>query len=180
MKTIKIEYDNDSESPFEWGQYSFLSFHNNMRNINNESTEQIDIEDLGIKEVFKKINKDNIFIPMYLFDHSGWTVSSAPFSCSWDSGMAGLLYISKERIRKEFSWKKITTKRKNEIKKYLEGFIETLDSFYTSSVYSYRIINEYDDVIDSCYGYYDREHCIEDAKHTLKENEEYILNDETT
>ena len=32
-------------------------------------------------------------LPLYLFDHSGITLSTTPFSCPWDSGQVGVIYV---------------------------------------------------------------------------------------
>lgn len=41
--------------------------------------------------------KDRVFyLTVFMYDHSGVTVSSSPFSCPWDSGQLGYLWISAE------------------------------------------------------------------------------------
>ena len=54
--------------------------------------------------------KDIIVLPVYLYDHSGISLSTAPFSCSWDSGQVGYIYELKSNIRKEFNVQKIDAK----------------------------------------------------------------------
>lgn len=43
--------------------------------------------------------KDTFFLPVYMYDHGGITISTSPFSCRWDSGKVGFIYTTKERIR---------------------------------------------------------------------------------
>ena len=37
-----------------------------------------------------------VILPLYLYDHSGITMSTGPFSCPWDSGQVGWIYASKK------------------------------------------------------------------------------------
>src|SRR3989304_5726596 len=45
-------------------------------------------------EEFLKWAKENkiIFLPLYLYDHGGITMSTGAFSCPWDSGQVGFIY----------------------------------------------------------------------------------------
>jgi hypothetical protein len=36
----------------------------------------------------------NVILPLYLYDHSGITMSCGPFSCPWDSGQVGIIKCS--------------------------------------------------------------------------------------
>ena len=41
-------------------------------------------------------------LPLYLYDHSGITMSISPFSCPWDSGQVGWIYCTPDAISKNF------------------------------------------------------------------------------
>jgi len=47
------------------------------------------------------------YFPIYLYDHSGLTISTQPFNDRWDSGLLGYIYVTKERVRKEYGVKRI-------------------------------------------------------------------------
>ncbi len=98
-----------------------------------------------IKEIAN--DKDNLVLPLYLYDHSGITISTKPFSCRWDSGQVGIIYISYSDIEKN----KITEKQAIEI---MNGEVETYDNYLTGNVYGYEVIDKNDKDIDSCWGYY--------------------------
>ena len=40
-----------------------------------------------------------VILPLYLYDHSGITISTRPFSCEWDSGQVGFIYTTKEILK---------------------------------------------------------------------------------
>jgi len=114
------------------------------------------------KEVMNKLSKlaheRNIILPIYLYDHSGITMSTGRFSCPWDSGQVGWIYVSKEDVRKEYKWKNLTKERIATIEKYLEGEVETYDQFLTGEVYGWKVV----ETGESVWGYYGDEG-IEDA-----------------
>ena len=91
---------------------------------------------------------------LYLYDHSGITISTSPFSCPWDSGQVGYIYVSKEKVRKEYGIKRITEEWKNKILSYLDGEVETFDQYLRGDVYSFTIEDDNGDVINSCGGFY--------------------------
>ena len=80
------------------------------------------------------IKKENaaVILPLYLYDHSGLTISTTPFSCSWDSGQIGFIYASREKLLDEYNAKYVTHALKvkaagklrlevNAYDKYLQG-----------------------------------------------------------
>ena len=60
---------------------------------------------------------DNVVLPVYMYDHSGITINTTGFSCPWDSGMVGIIYVSKEKIREKFNIKRISSKLIEKVKK---------------------------------------------------------------
>lgn len=77
-------------------------------------------------------------LPLYLYDHSGITMSTSSFSCRWDSGQVGFIYVTKEKLRKEYRWKKITKRRKEKIYCYLKNEVKTYDDYLTGQVFGYK------------------------------------------
>ena len=93
---------------------------------------------------------------LYLYDHSGLTISSGPFSCRWDSGWFGIVAVSIEKAKKEFGWKVLTRARRRKIEGYLQGEIDTYDNYLRGEVYGFQITpaGDKDDVLESCWGYF--------------------------
>jgi len=97
-------------------------------------------------------NSKAIYLPLYLYDHSGLTMSTGPFSCPWDSGQVGWIYASPESVRKEFG-KRITKQIKEKVLKILEAEVAEYDSYLKGEVYGYQVKNEDGEEIDSCWGF---------------------------
>ena len=79
--------------------------------------------------------RGGVVLELYMYDHSGITISTSPFSCPWDSGKIGFIFVDAEKIRKEYGWKRITKARREKIEAYLESEVKTYDDYVTGNVY---------------------------------------------
>lgn len=119
--------------------------------------------DEKIKELIQStIDKHYITLPLYLYDHSGITISTSPFSCPWDSGQVGIIYITKKKIVEEYGWKKLGKNKRKKIIEYLVNEVECYDQYLTGDVYGFRAIELDEDgdeleELDSCWGYFGRD-----------------------
>ena len=66
-------------------------------------------------------------------------MSTGRFSCPWDSGQVGFIYVSREKVRKEYGWKVITKEREERIYEILRGEVEVYDQYLTGQVYGYIV-----------------------------------------
>ena len=149
--------------------------------------------DLGDKhnfdspEDFQEYIKNNkcVVLPLFLYDHSGITMSTRSFSCPWDSGQVGYIYLTYKEIRKEMARPKnkngqlnpdlktikhITKKDIERAKALLESEVKVYDSYLRGEVFGWVISNEIEDHIDSCWGYYgtgEIEHMVSEAKNAI-------------
>lgn len=149
-KRLEIYVDPCPDSPRNWDNLGTMYFFHRRYTA--------DKHNLSVEEgKALEANPDYISLPIYMFDHSGQTISTTPFSCPWDSGKIGFIAVSKEKVRKEYNWKVITKKRKEKIKKYLEGEVETYDTYLQGEVYGYKLF-ENEVKIDSCWGFFGSDH----------------------
>ena len=111
---------------------------------------------------FLEKNKHNIIaLPLYLYDHSGLTMSTGTFACDaagWDTSHVGIIYITKEKARSEYG--RLTKATVARIEGYLKAEVETYDALLTGSCYGYQILDkDGNEVADgSCWGYYGYDH----------------------
>jgi len=163
--TINIYPDHDAESPREWDNLgTMLCFH--KRYVLGDKHDLKSDEFYGWEDVEYYIEHEldaAVILPLYIYDHGGVTISTTPFSCPWDSGQVGFIYISKEKIRKEFGIKKITQKVKERMTNLLLSEVKTYDMFLTGQVYGYEI----EGTGDSCWGFYGEKEAIEQAKEAV-------------
>ena len=90
------------------------------------------------KHLYKKEDAA-IVLPLYLYDHSGITISTGSFSCRFDSGQIGFIYISRAKILKEYGRKIVTKALKEKVTTYLEGEVKTYDQYLTGEVYGFIV-----------------------------------------
>jgi len=95
-----------------------------------------------------------IALPLYIYDHSGVTMATTPFGCRWDSSKVGYIYLSKEKAREEYGWKKITKARREKLLSYLEAEVKEFDQYITGDVYRFKVEDEDGEEVDSCGGFY--------------------------
>jgi len=169
--TIVIQQDDEPENPREYDNLgTMICFHNHYtlgddHKYNSpdhffhcesglyEYEETIYLTDKQLEQCRTVVDKKSVILPLYLYDHSGITMRTSSFDCSWDSGQVGYIIVALEDIRKEYSWKSVTQKRREEIEKHLTSEVETYDHFLTGSVYGFTITKDEEEV-DSCYGFF--------------------------
>jgi len=119
-------------------------------------------------------NKDVVRLPLYLYDHSGITMNTTGFTCPWDSGQVGYIYVTKEKIREEFNAKRITKKLIEKAKNILLAEVTEYDNYLVGNVFGYRIIEvdkDGDEVneVEACWGFIgDEEYCRKEGEEALK------------
>lgn len=117
-----------------------------------------------------------VVLPLYLYDHSGITMSTTSFNDRWDSGQIGWIYTDKKTILSQCG--KFQNDKGNLIKiternwkeaayQNLKEEVKIYDMYLQGQAYGI-IIEEYNsdlkefDEIDSCWGFYDDSYNEED------------------
>ena len=96
-----------------------------------------------------------IAIPVFMYDHSGLCINTTGFSCPWDSGQVGYIYISKEKVRREYSCKRISKKLKKMIREMLCSEVDLYNDYLSGNVYGFTLTDkENAEEIDSSCGFY--------------------------
>jgi hypothetical protein len=103
-------------------------------------------------KAWRKIRKEYIFLPVYKYEHSGVIYRTTPFSCKWDSGIAGFIFASKEKVREEFGYVNISKKLRKEVERHLEEEVRVFSEAVGGSVYAYEILDpDGESVLDGDY-----------------------------
>jgi len=117
-----------------------------------------------------------VILPVYLFDHSGITISTSPFQCPWDSGQVGYIYASLDDAKqnwligssgdwdttyKDHNGEQVTIREGT--RRHLQVEIETYDQYIRGDVYGF-VVEECEpceccghlewEHVDSCSGFY--------------------------
>ena len=175
---IEIHQDEFPESPREWDNLGkMVCFHGRYDLGDKHDYDHNDYN--GWEEMKNAIIKEEdvcVILPLYLYDHSGITMSTSPFSCQWDSGQVGWIFVSKKDVRKEYGVKRIDQKLIDKVTEVLVGEVKTYNMYLMGDVYGYKIYevstcskgHEHKEELDSCWGYYGNEDCMGEAEGIVK------------
>lgn len=151
-KALKLIYDRDSESPREWDNLGKLVGAHGSYNFFDETAKNTDRYGSWKEWADNEIPKGSVVLPVYMYDHSGITISTNAFNCRWDSGQVGWIYATREAIRENFGVQRVTKKQREQTEKQLIAEIKTLDDYLTGNVYGY-VYEEDGEQVESCWGY---------------------------
>lgn len=176
---LELKY-NRSEQIWElWGYYYLFPFQSpkDVQFAVIESNNPVDyliddiIEAMSQKDKWKLLERhaNIIYLPLYLYDHSGITMNTSGFSCKWDSGQVGYIYTDKNTILKTVgafenengNYIKVNEKNwKRAAYKDMEDEVHTYDMYLTGEVYGLiveELVDEENDEwieTDSCWDFY--------------------------
>lgn len=181
---IEIYSDDDATDPREWDNLGIMACFHNQYTLGDYKLVKDEYSGLrsnnfsGWQEMSEYIIKElnaYVILPLYMYDHSGITISTGKFSCPWDSGQIGFIFVTKEAVKKE--WGKLGRWTRRKVTRMLKNEVKTYDDFVTGAVYGYQIKDkdgeELDgpDIMDSCWGFYGYKYeengLLEDARSNI-------------
>jgi hypothetical protein len=151
-RRITVSIDEDPFNPREDENLGITAFFHKRYNIGDTIHNGEDP-----KEVQKWVTtSDEIFVwlPVYIYDHSGITISTHPFPCPWDSGLLGYIYATKERVLKAYG--NLSEDTKELVKNVLIEEVNAIDR-YLNYTYYCVFVEENGEVVDQCCGLEDLE-----------------------
>jgi hypothetical protein len=154
---LKIVQDNDMESPRKWDNLCVMAaFHRRYRlGDEDHGYNHHDYNDWEeMKAAIMKNEDVAVIVPLYLYDHSGISISTSSFDCRWDSGQIGFAWVSKEAARKNWDIKRVTQKIIEQCSKILEAEIKIYDQYLTGDIYGFKLLDSEGEEVDSCWGFY--------------------------
>lgn len=169
MNTISVEQSDYPESPRTMCDHlgTMICFHRRYS--------LGDKHDLSLTQAaMLESSKDIVSLPLYLYDHSGITISHTPFSCHWDSGRVGFIYVTKENIRKEYNVKAVTKNIKDKVIQVLIGEIKEYNQYLTGDVWDVVERDADGNVVNSLSCIYGRNYAEEEASYLREVLEESI------
>jgi hypothetical protein len=102
--------------------------------------------------------KDIVYLPLYLYDHSGITMhyeATYPYNDRWDAGMVGYMYMTMAAIRENWGIKRVTKKWRQKALDFMKAEIEIYDQYIRGEVYGYTVVcKKCWEIIDSTWGFF--------------------------
>lgn len=139
---LTVQTDTEPTNPREWDHVTHMVCAHDRYTLGDENARSFPLHrdwELYLKEVILDgVEEDDVVaLPLYLYDHSGITMSTTPFSSRWDSGQVGWIYAHKDDLMdipgvyedNHFNEDKAYDILKEDVKEY--------DQYLTGSVYGY-------------------------------------------
>ncbi len=110
-------------------------------------------------------------LPLYLYAHSGLTMSTTPFSCHWDNGQVGVIFCTEAKRKAEkYTHEQALAQLQEEVKTYSQ--------YLQGDIWGYVIKDKDGEEIDSLWGMYGETYALEQAREYIDQLEEDSKEDE--
>ena len=152
-RTLKIHQDTHGCNPRTDDNLGQIVSWSSKYNLGEENLNPRDYKSLQDVQN-KNLTKNDIYLPVYMMDHSGISIRTTPYQCRFDSSQVGIIKVSKEKIRQEYGCKKVTKKILEIVNRVLQAEIETYNQYLTGDIYSFTVEDEDGEVLDSCAGFF--------------------------
>ena len=174
---LKIEQDTDPLNPrTDWDNTgTMVCFHKKyeLGDKTDYRTEDYDSWD-ELKQGIIENEGEVVILPLYLYDHSGITISTSPFDCRWDSGQVGWVFIHEKQLNsmcgKDFE------RGEEKLNLIMDGEVKTYDEYLTGDVYKYEVYeietcdkgHEHKVLLESCGSYYNEGDCRDEGESVIQ------------
>lgn len=116
------------------------------------------LEEISLKEIVMLSKGKIIALPLYIYDHSGVTISTVRNSDPWDTSYAGVIWTTLEKVKETGIIPTGEETLENCAKDTLNAEVRMYDQYLTGDVYGYIVETlsengEWEES-DSCYDYY--------------------------
>lgn len=154
---IAILPDSEVESPREWENVGNMICFHGRYNLGDEHDFK---EPDDLHRHLKKIERSGgIYLPLYLYDHSGLAMSTESWvgraqHAEWDSGQVGYIYATGDDIRECFMCKRISKNIRERAYSLLRSEVRDYSRYLEGDVYGYVITTEDSEDVDSCWEIY--------------------------
>jgi hypothetical protein len=145
---LRIEFDYSEGDSRSWDNLTrMVCFYNGYNLGDKHSYNKNDYNSFEeLKEAIEENENVLVIKPLYLYNHSGLTISTEPFNCHFDSGQIGWVYVTKET-------QELTGAPMDSLEEQLIGEVKTYDQELRNDVYSFTCFKN-GEVADSCGGFY--------------------------
>lgn len=180
--TIHVEYSHYPDNPREWSNLGIMACAHPRYDLGDEDGARALVEAVRSSRDYRPSwdrdtdwghlpdvhyralqCRDIILLPLYLYDHSGITMNTTGFTCPWDSGMVGCIFITRAKVCEEYGVKRVSRKLRAKVEGLLRAEVDVYDAYLRGEVFTYRVEKD-GETIDCVGGFYDPEECLAEAK----------------
>lgn len=176
-KRARLIVDQSPESPREWDNVGHVVGWHRRYTLGDEQPsmepndwlqylagEQVNAEDpelIPVEHVSRIIDKYFVLLPIYMYDHSGVALRTAPFYDPWDSGQVGYIYCTKVKAMEESGAHSLEQATAWALER-LASEVATYSQYINGEVFGY-VLEEGEECdhgetqwehVDSCWGFF--------------------------
>ena len=161
-KVVKVYFDPEPIDPRTYHDNVTIMVHWHPRyNLGDERIRSMYEEDIRAK-CEEQGDPILAILPLYLYVHSDLSVSTDAFSCRWDSGQVGWVYITQSKKDKMGFPDTYTLDMYENI---IREEVKTYNDYLNGQVFGYEVVGKDGDVLESCWGFVgDMEGCLSQGK----------------
>jgi hypothetical protein len=158
---LEIRTDDYPDSPRDWDNLGTMHYWHRDYILGDE---RVDIHYYdSLEELVSTLRDDHgdlIWLPLYLMDHSGITMSTSSHhfqmvdSHGWDWGCCGIITATYEDIKQAYMVDEITEEILEKATQCLISEVETFDQYITGDVYMVSVLDDNDNYLDGLGGIY--------------------------
>jgi len=151
---LQILRDEDPGSPREFDNLGLMACWHGRYSLGDVQPKERPAEWLK-----KNAPHGSVVLPLFLFDHSGITMSTSPDqfraadSAGWDWGQVGNIIATPNAMRDNFMVERLSKDMKDKSRKILVDEVKTYDHFLQGQVWGFIYTPDKGEE-DSCWGFY--------------------------
>lgn len=155
--TVHIKQDEYPLDPREWDNLGTMTCSHKSYKLGDEQINTGDFNSWADVERWLRKEKGAVLVlPLYLIDHSGISISVGGFRNvdpqGWDWGQVGFIWLSRERMKKEYG--NCGQKSMDKAEKVLLAEVNTYDAYIQGDVWYYSLEDEHEEIVGGCGGFY--------------------------
>ena len=120
------------------------------------------------RRAWRFIEQRYCILPVYMYEHGDIMLSTAPFSCQWDSGQLGYIYVRKDEALAKMGKKKWTKKVQQQVESILEVEINEYSQYISGDIWCFQIEDSQGELIEMAGNIFGIEHCVDGVKEVVK------------
>ena len=175
--TIRVYVDEEPEDPREHNNIAKMYCQHKRYTLGDKHSYKA--QDFNTWDEFK-VELESAYdiaflVPLYLLDHGTLTMSTEPFSCPYDSGQVGFMFITTAATIAEWSKSGLTPSMVSEMATMqMKAEVGYYSKYLSGNIYGYRIHDDDDEEVDSVWGIADLEECKDYARQVCPELPLYL------
>lgn len=146
---LEVFRDEYAESPRTWDNLGTMVCWHRRYSLGDKH----DYEDPQEFKESDEYKNAFVILPLYLYDHTGITMSNSDFGDRFDSGQVGYIYVTKEQAQKEYHCE-LDERLADFIRERLVDETRIYDQYLQGDCYAFKIMDEQGEEVDACGGFF--------------------------